>query len=55
MTLERSFAKRGIDLRFARASLRLYSELFQATGDEQWRERRDFYRAFFGLLNAVAV
>ena len=27
--LERSFAERGIDLRLARASLRLYSELFR--------------------------
>jgi tetratricopeptide (TPR) repeat protein len=53
--LERSFTERGIDLRLARASLRLYSELFQATGDERTRERRDFYRAFVGLLNAVAV
>ncbi len=52
--LERSFAERGIDLRFALVSLRLYSELFEATGDEPCGERRDFYRSFVGLLDAVA-
>jgi hypothetical protein len=53
--LERSFAERGIDLRLALVCLRLYSELFAATGDERCRERRDFYRAFVGLLDAATA
>ncbi len=50
--LERSFAERGIDLRLALACLRLYAELAEATGGARYRERRDFYRAFVGLLDA---
>jgi hypothetical protein len=54
LNLERSFVKRGIDLRLALAFERLHAELFGATSDERHRERRDFYRAFIGLLDAAA-
>ena len=54
LNLERSFAKRGIDLRLAIAFERLHDELFAASADERNRERRDFYRAFVGLFDAVA-
>jgi len=31
------------DLKYARAAVRLYAEIFDATGDEEYRIRRDFY------------
>ena len=53
--LERSFTERGIDLRLALACIRLYDDLFTASGYEPYRERRDFYRAFVDLLDAFAA
>lgn len=52
LKLERSFVERGIDLRLALAFERLHGELFAATGSNRHRERRNFYRAFVGLLDA---
>jgi hypothetical protein len=55
LQIERSFTERGIDLRLALAFERVHAELFALGGGEQYRERRDFYRAFVGLLDAVAA
>jgi hypothetical protein len=55
LTIERSFAERGIDLRLALAFERLHAELFTLGGGRQYGERRDFYRAFVGLLDAFAA
>jgi hypothetical protein len=52
LKLERSFVERGIDLRLALAFERLHAELFAAGRGGHHRERRDFYRAFVGLLDA---
>jgi hypothetical protein len=54
LKLEQSFCERGIDLRLALAFERLHAELFAARRGERHRERRDFYRSFVGLLDAVA-
>lgn len=53
--IERSFAERGIDLRLALAFERLHADLVELGGGERHRQRRDFYRAFVGLLDAVAA
>ena len=53
VTVERDFIERGIDLRFGRACLRLYSELYQQTEDEEHLARRDSYRAHVELLESV--
>jgi hypothetical protein len=55
LKLERSFVERGVDLRLALAFERLHAELFALSGNERHRERRDFYRAFVGLLAAFAA
>ena len=55
LKLERSFFERGIDLRLALAFERLHAELTALGGGEQYRERRDFYRAFVGLLDSIAA
>lgn len=48
--IEREQAARSIDAKFARAAARLYSELFQATGDDPHRVRRDLYIALIAEL-----
>jgi hypothetical protein len=40
------------DLRYARASVRLYAELHDATGEEAHRTRRDFYSTLIAELEA---
>jgi hypothetical protein len=54
LNLERSFVRRGIDVRLALAFERLHDELFAANADERHRERREFYRSFVALFAAVA-
>lgn len=50
--LERGFSERGIDLKFGRACLRLYAELYAVTDDEEHRARRDSYRSAIDLFEA---
>ena len=51
--LEQDFVDRGIDLKFGWACLRLYSELFAETEDEQHLARRESYRAHVALLESA--
>jgi hypothetical protein len=52
--LERQQAERSIDLKFARACARLYSELYGESEDEGDRARRDAYVAAINSLDAEA-
>jgi hypothetical protein len=51
--LEQGFVDRGVDLKFGRACLRLYSELYTVTEDEEHLSRRESYRAHVELLESV--
>jgi hypothetical protein len=50
--LERQVVAAGVDRKFGFACLRLYSELFAASEDEEYGVRRDSYRALVELLEA---
>jgi hypothetical protein len=52
VTLERDFVDRGIDLKFGRACIRLYSELYASTEDQEHESRLESYRAHVALLEA---
>ncbi|MGH3111642.1 MAG: hypothetical protein ACRDQT_12085, partial [Gaiellaceae bacterium] len=54
MTLERDFADRGIDLKFARACVRLYVDLYAETEDEEHQARVASYRSYVELFEAEA-
>lgn len=53
--IEREQASRTVDVKFAHAAARLYSELARVTGDEAHRRRRDHYVAVIGELEAGAA
>ena len=52
VTLERDFAERGIDLKFGRACVRLYSELYAATEDDEHQARLESYSAHVQLFES---
>lgn len=52
VTLERDFAERGIDLKFGRACVRLYTQLAALTEDDEHLERLAQYRTHVNLLES---